>query len=103
VRVSHIHLFGITFIFLWTGLIFSHAYVHPVWLKASIAGSPFVLIIIDIGSWYLTKVYEPFAWVIVVSGAFLAAAFAAMWIISMYQLWFYRLPADARREGAPDL
>jgi hypothetical protein len=103
VRVSHIHLFGITFIFFLMGWIFSHAYVRPVWLKASIAGAPFVLIAIDIGSWYLTKLYEPFAWVIMVSGAFLATAFAAMWIISIYQLWFYRLPAGARRERSPDL
>jgi hypothetical protein len=103
VRVSHIHLFGITFIFFLMGLIFSHAYVRPVWLKASIAGIPFVLLTIDVGSWYLTKLYEPFAWVIMVSGAFLAASFATMWITSLYQLWFYRLPADARRERATDL
>lgn len=103
VRVSHIHLFGITFIFFLMGWIFSHAYVRPVWLKASIAGIPFVLLTIDVASWYLTKLYEPFAWVIMISGAFLAASFAAMWIISVYQLWFYRLPAGARRESAPDL
>ena len=34
VRVSHIHLFGMTFIFFIVGTIFSHAYLRPVWLKA---------------------------------------------------------------------
>jgi hypothetical protein len=97
IRVSHIHLFGITFIFFLMGLIFSHAYLRPVWLKASIAGLPFLLIAIDIGSWYLTKRYEPFAWVVMLSGAFMGAAFAAMWLISMYQLWFYKLPPDVFR------
>ena len=33
VRVSHIHLFGVTFIFFIVGLMFSHAYVRPVWLQ----------------------------------------------------------------------
>ena len=33
VRVSHIHLFGLTFIFFLVGLMFSHAYVRPVWFK----------------------------------------------------------------------
>ena len=35
VRVSHIHLFGITFIFFIVGFIFSHAWIRPVWLKSS--------------------------------------------------------------------
>jgi hypothetical protein len=97
IRASHIHLFGITFIFFLIGFIFSHAYVRPVWLKATIAGTPFLFIIVDIASWYLTKVYETFAWVVMISGVFMGAAFGAMWIISMYQLWFYRLPPGVVR------
>jgi hypothetical protein len=103
VRVSHIHLFGITFIFLLMGMIFSHAYLRPVWLKASIAGAPFAMITVDIASWYLTKLYEPFAWIIMASGAVMALAFAAMWVISMYQLWFYQLPAHLVRDKGLDV
>src|SRR5512141_2240747 len=33
VRVSHIHLFGITFIFFILGTVFSHAYLRPLWIK----------------------------------------------------------------------
>src|SRR5471032_1658834 len=51
VRVSHIHLFGITFIFFLVGIIFSHAYVRPVWLKCVIMGAPFVCLFIDVISW----------------------------------------------------
>ena len=40
VRVSHIHLFGVTFIFFIVGLIFSHAYVRPVWLKCTVVALP---------------------------------------------------------------
>ena len=48
VRVSHIHLFGMTFIFFLTGLMFSHAYVRPVWFKCTIVATPFVAIVIDV-------------------------------------------------------
>ena len=41
VRVSHIHLFGVTFIFFIVGLIFSHAYVRPVWFKCTVVALPF--------------------------------------------------------------
>ncbi len=90
VRVSHIHLFGLTFIFFITGLIFSHAYVRPVWLKCLIVAFPFVQILLDIFSWYLTKISEPFAYVIVISGGLMGACFAFMWVVSMYQMWFYK-------------
>src|SRR3972149_6992192 len=36
VRVSHIHLFGLTMVFFSLGLIFSHAYVRPVWFKCAV-------------------------------------------------------------------
>src|SRR6266540_1731636 len=42
VRVSHIHLFGLTFIFFILGLMFSHAYVRPVWFKCSVIAFPFL-------------------------------------------------------------
>lgn len=41
VRVSHIHLFGLPFIFFIVGLMFTHAYVRPVWLKCAIVALPF--------------------------------------------------------------
>jgi len=100
VRVSHIHLFGITFIFFIMGLIFSHAYVRPVWLKCTVVALPFVFLTLDVSSWYFTKLYQPFAWVVMVGGGLMAASFAFMWAVSMYQLWF-SAPPDAvlRRES----
>jgi len=75
VRVSHIHLFGMTFIFFIVGVIFLHAHVQPIWLKCTILITPLVAILLDIFSWYLTKVYPPFAWVVYLSGVFMALAF----------------------------
>lgn len=90
VRVSHIHLFGITFIFFIISSIFIHAYIKPNWVKCVLIATPFVTILMDIGSWYLTKVFPPFAWVVMISGVLMGIAFATQWIISMYQMWFYK-------------
>ena len=92
VRVSHIHLFGMTFIFFIVGSIFVHARIHPEWLKIAILITPFLSILVDIISWYLTKVYRPFAWVIYLSGVVMALAFATQWAVSLHQMWFYKLP-----------
>lgn len=104
VRVSHIHLFGMTFIFFIIGTIFSHAYLRPLWFKWVLIGLPFAAEAIDIFSWYLVKVYHPFAYVTMGAGALMAASFASMWFISMYQLWFSGTPeAIAARHGGTDI
>lgn len=99
VRVSHIHLFGLTFIFFIMGTIFSHAFVRPVWFKALVIATPFAMIIVDIGSWYLTKINTGFAVIIIVSGALMGLSFGIQWVVSMYQIWLYKYqggepPAD---------
>lgn len=93
VRVSHIHLFGLTFIFFIMGFIFSHAYLRPVWLKCAIVALPFLCVMADVSSWYFTKLYSGFAWVVLAAGGMMGLCFAAMWVISMYQMWIYKLPA----------
>jgi magnesium-transporting ATPase (P-type) len=93
VRVSHIHLFGLTFVFFIMGLIFSHAYVRPVWFKCAVVVLPFISLTLDISSWYFTKLYHPFAWVVIIAGAVMAMSFTYMWVVSMYQLWFSKPPA----------
>ena len=94
VRVSHIHLFGITFIFGFLGLIFSHSYIRMPYLKSTIIAIPFVTILVDIGSWWMTKVADPFGYVVILSGTLMGLSFAMQWIISFYQLWFFRCPSD---------
>lgn len=96
VRVSHIHLFGLTFIFFIVGFIFSHAYVRPRWLKHLLIIAPFAGVIADVLGWYVTKVYAPFAWVVLIAGFINGFSFAAMWCVSMYQMWLYRLPSEVK-------
>jgi hypothetical protein len=99
VRVSHIHLFGLTMVFFIVGMIFSHAYVRPVWLKCAVIALPFVSLTIDIGSWYITKLFQPFAAVVMLAGALMAFSFAFMWIVSFYQLWFSAPPVPVAERG----
>jgi hypothetical protein len=103
VRVSHIHLFGLTFIFFVVGLIFSHAYVRPVWFKCTVVALPFVCVAIDVGSWYMVKVYHPFAWLTMASGALMAMSFAFMWVVSMYQMWFGKTPTPVEQRAGGDM
>jgi len=100
VRVSHIHLFGLSFIFFILGFIFSHAYVRPVWFKCVVIVMPFVALAADVSSWYFTKLFHPFAWVVMSAGAMMGLSFAFMWVVSMYQMWVSPKPAKvAERES----
>jgi hypothetical protein len=99
VRVSHIHLFGMTFIFFLTGLMFSHAYVRPVWFKCTVVALPFAGIMVDVASWYLIKVFHPFVYAEIVAGMLLAACFAFMWLVSLYQMWFSLTPDVVQDRG----
>lgn len=102
VRVSHIHLFGISFIFFILGLIFSHAYVRPVWFKCLVITMPFVSVAVDVSSWYFTKLYHPFAWVVMSAGALMGMCFAFMWFVSMYQMWVSPTPAKVIQRTSRD-
>ena len=93
IRVSHTHLLGITFMFFIIGIIFSHAYLRPVWLKCTLIGLPFAAIACDILSWYLTKKFPGFAYVVISSGGLMGVSFAAMTLISLLQMWVLPLPS----------
>jgi hypothetical protein len=103
VRVSHIHMFGLTFVFFLMGTIFSHAYVRPVWFKCAVMALPFVCLMLDIGSWYFTKLFHPFAGVVMIAGGVMGLSFAFMWAVSMWQLWFGRPPAAIARRKAVEV
>ncbi len=89
-RVSHIHIFGIAFIFFFVGLIFSLAVNIPKWLKETVIALPFVFLIIDVLSWWLTKWHPGFAWLTIIGGFGYTAASMFMWVTSIYQMWFMK-------------
>lgn len=85
-RVSHIHLFGIGFIFFFIGLIFSFAVHIPRTLKIVAIAFPFAFLIVDVMSWWLTKLSPHFAWLTIIGGIGYSLASSYMWVVSMYQM-----------------
>lgn len=86
-RLSHIHLFGISFIFMFVGIIFSFSTGVPGKYKYPAIVMPYLFLLIDIASWWLTKLNPNFALLVIFAGAGLGGSFAFMWSVSMYQMW----------------
>jgi len=89
VRVSHIHLFGIGFILFLVGRVFILCEM-PVIIKRVTVAIPFLAMLLDIMSWYITKIVPQFAWVVVISGALMGVSFMLQIAVSVYQMWFYK-------------
>ncbi len=92
-RVSHVHLFGISIIFLLTGAIFSLSET-PIWFRVSVLLVPYLAIILDIGSWWATKYYSPvFAFTVIIGGGLMGLAMACQILISLWEMWISPLRA----------
>ncbi len=101
-RVSHIHLFGISFIFMFVGLIFSFSETSTIKYKCIAIGMPYVFLLVDILSWWLTKLHPLFAWFVVFAGGGMAIAFAFMWLVSVLEMWaFEKVFLNAKGERYP--
>jgi hypothetical protein len=94
--VSHIHLFGIAFIFFFVGLIFSFASGFKPWVKALIIFTPFGFLILDIAAWWLTKMHPGFAIMVMGGGLGYSIASAIMIFTSLYQMWIMPLKRQPR-------
>ncbi|WP_020483378.1 hypothetical protein [Methylomonas sp. MK1] len=101
-RVSHIHLFGISFIFMFVGLIFSFSETSTIKYKCIAIGMPYVFLLVDILSWWLTKLDPIFAWLVIVAGGGMAVSFAFMWTVSVAEMWLFdRVFLDADGQPRP--
>ncbi|MFI3135658.1 MAG: hypothetical protein QX197_02660 [Methylococcaceae bacterium] len=89
-RVSHVHLFGISFIFMFVGLIFSFSETTSNKYKCIAIGMPYVFLVTDILSWWLTKVDPMFAWLVILAGMGMGVSFMFMWVFSILEMWAYR-------------
>ena len=88
-RVSHIHLFGISFIFLFVGLIFAMAEFDQFW-KIILITTPFAFLVLDVASWWLTKFWPGFAWFTMIGGLGYSLAALVMFGVSFAQMWLPR-------------
>ena len=89
-RVSHIHLFGISFIFMFVGLIFSFAETTTTEYKCLAVGMPYAFLATDILSWWLTKIHPMFAWLVIFAGMGMGISFLFMWVTSILEMWLYK-------------
>ncbi|MGR9088454.1 MAG: hypothetical protein ACU841_15495 [Gammaproteobacteria bacterium] len=89
-RVSHIHLFGISFIFMFVGIIFSFAETTTTRYKCVAIGMPYVFLVADIMSWWLTKVHPMFAWLVILAGMGMGVSFMFMWVTSILEMWLFK-------------
>jgi hypothetical protein len=91
VKVSHIHIFGMSFIFILTGGIFVLSEA-PVRWRALLVAIPFAAVWIDIGSWWFTKVEPLFAYTVITGGILMGLSLAAQIVLSLYGMWVKAKP-----------
>lgn len=85
-RVSHIHLFGMSFIFILTSFIFAFSELSA-FTRSALIAIPFVAIWVDIGSWWFTK-YEPaFAYTVIGGGILMGLSLAIQIGVSLFEMW----------------
>lgn len=89
IRVSHIHLFGIAFILFFIGKIFILCDIN-VHVKRIAVVIPFIAMLLDVLSWFITKLIPEFSYVVVASGALMGLSMGFQILISVYQMWFYK-------------
>lgn len=89
VRISHIHLFGMSFIFMLTSLIFVFSGISAS-VRALLVAIPFLAIWLDIGSWWFTKRDPIFAYIVIGGGALMGLSLALQIGISLYDMWLAR-------------
>ena len=51
---------------------------------------PYVFLIADILSWWLTKIHPMFAWLVIFAGMGMGVSFAFMWATSILEMWLYK-------------
>jgi hypothetical protein len=101
-RLSHIHLFGISMLLFVIGFIFIQSEVN-VWFKRALVLAPMVAVFFDVASWFLTKWDSHYAIVVIVSGGMLGISMALQILISLYQIWFLKKPANLKDRDQPPL
>ena len=89
VRVSHIHLNGMTFLFFISGFITCFARIGSKklkWVKWIVIIAPMIAMFCDIMSWNLAREYENGVYIIIISGMVMTVAFFTQMSISAYQI-----------------
>lgn len=90
-KLSHIHLFGISLLLFMLGSIFIQTEVN-VWFKRFLVVSPMFAVFVDVLSWFLTKYDSHYAIIVIAAGGILGMSMALQILISLYQIWTLKRP-----------
>ncbi len=86
ITLSHIHMIGIGVIFALSGVIFVFTPINEK-LKTVLLIFPFASLMLDVFSWWLTKVTPVFAISVLIGGAFTVIGFFMQFVISLLTMW----------------
>lgn len=92
-KLSHIHLFGISILLFILGAIFIQAEIN-VWFKRLMVVSPMIAVFVDVLSWFLTKWDSHYAIIVIAAGSLLGFSMAVQILVSLYQIWFLKRPEN---------
>jgi hypothetical protein len=62
---------------------------------------PYAFLLVDILSWWLTKIHPMFAILVVFAGMGMGVSFMFMWAISILEMWFYPQVFINKASGEP--
>ena len=79
-------MFGISFILFFIGKIFLLCEIN-VHIKRIAVIIPFIAMLLDVLSWFVTRYIENFVYVVIFSGALMGVSMGLQIILSLYQMW----------------
>lgn len=91
VSLTHTHLMSTMVLIFGLAMIFSRTQFSEL-IKTIVMSLAFGALVLDLGSWWLAKLAKGFAVLVILGGASLGVTFAALVLLSLYDLWI-RKPA----------
>ncbi|MEW5767014.1 MAG: hypothetical protein AB1797_05215 [bacterium] len=86
IRGGHTHILGHSFLFLFLGLIICLSSTKNS-IKIWLGSLPFVLILLDIASWWLIKWHPAFVYLFFLNGTGMGIIFLLLIFIPLYEMW----------------
>jgi len=86
VHITHAHILAIPVFTLLVGVLFLMTGFGPR-LKLILAPLPMLAVLLDIGSWWAARAFEPFIYLIAGSGAVFGGAYALQILCILYSMW----------------
>lgn len=85
-RLSHVHLFGLSLIFVLTGGIYALCQA-PSYLRVLFIVLPYLAIWMDVGAWWVTKYFPAFSYVVLAGGAIMGLSLAVQLFSPLWEMW----------------